>query len=230
LHFNRVSDIGDPGPYDGRYVECLECGEKFWIYGDIINPPYELLMGAAGEHYRAKHFMLCVASLAQAWEIFLRTCLFSNYLFRPFYENGHHPILELERFNQLSSQLDKVLEKYTFDLLRHVLTNTVINGVHPQTLEESERAIPRIKNGKFRNTPPSKVVSAIADDQVRDVLLHLQQLQIGQLRNDVVHQVAYRPRQEEADRCYEEMGLLYDVKRVLDVGTLELWQARYSEF
>ena len=39
--FNRVDDIGEPGPYSGRYVTGLECGEQFWIYGDVINPPYQ---------------------------------------------------------------------------------------------------------------------------------------------------------------------------------------------
>jgi uncharacterized protein with PIN domain len=40
--FNRVDDIGDPGPYYGRTVTCLECGKPFWIFGDIINLAYEL--------------------------------------------------------------------------------------------------------------------------------------------------------------------------------------------
>ena len=228
--FNRVSDIGDPGRYSGRYVECLECGESFWIYGDIINPPFELLMFAADELYAEKRYMWCVAHLGQAWEIFLRTFVYSNYLFRPFYTNGHHPILELERFNLLSSQLDKALEKHTFFPLRNVLINTVVNEVHPQTLGESERAIPRINGEGFGNDPKPEAICAFPDDRVRDLLLRLQQLHVGRLRNKVVHQKAYRPLREEADRCREEMGLMYEVKQALDVGTLDLWQARYSEF
>ena len=64
--FNRVDDIGDPGPYSGRYVSCIECGRPFWVFGDTIDPAYELLLFDAEEHIRAKHYMLCVTSLAQA--------------------------------------------------------------------------------------------------------------------------------------------------------------------
>jgi hypothetical protein len=140
--FNRMADIGEPGPYGGRSVECFECGEKFWIWGDIINPAYELFIFAADEHFKAKRYMLYVGTLAQAWEIFLGTFAYSNYLYRSYF--NEHPHLDVERFNQLSSQFSNAIQKFTFDPLRNLLINTVIKRVHPQTLDESESAIPRI--------------------------------------------------------------------------------------
>src|SRR5215210_8224212 len=76
--FNRIDDIGHPGPYSGRDVTCLECGKPFWISGDIINPAYELFIFDAGEHMHRKHYMLCATSLGQAWEMFFAAYIYSN--------------------------------------------------------------------------------------------------------------------------------------------------------
>lgn len=51
--FSRVDDIDEPGPYSGRDVTCLECGQGFWVFGDIINPAYQLFLFDAGEHMRS---------------------------------------------------------------------------------------------------------------------------------------------------------------------------------
>ena len=66
---------------------------------------------------------------------------------------------------------------------------------------------------------------------MRDVLLRLQDLTIGELRNKVVHKDAYRPRRSEVENCRtEEIELLYDVKHSLDIRTFEEWQAGSEEF
>ena len=147
--FNRIDDIGDPGPYySGRYVSCTECGRPFWIFGDATDPAYELLIFEAEQHMRAKHYMLCVTSLAQAWEMFFATFVYSNYLYRPFYHEASYPE-RLERFDGLAEQLGDAIRNVTFDALRNVLVNTVVEGVRPQTLDESEEAIARIEVDNF---------------------------------------------------------------------------------
>jgi hypothetical protein len=198
--FNRMADIGEPGPYGGRSVECFECGEKFWIWGDIINPAYELFIFAADEHFKAKRYMLYVGTLAQAWEIFLGTFAYSNYLYRSYFNERPH--LDVERFNQLSSQFSNAIQKFTFDPLRNLLINTVIKRVHPQTLDESESAIPRIVAEKFGDRPRKAYVSAFPDAHLRDILLQLQQLETGELRNRIFHKDAYRPKREEVETLF----------------------------
>jgi hypothetical protein len=150
--FNRVDDIGDPGPYSGRYVRCIECGRPFWVFGDTIDPAYELLLFDAEEHIRAKHYMLCVTSLAQAWEMFFATFVYSNYLYRPFHRTARYPG-KLERFDYLAELLGDAVQMFAFDPLRNVLVNTVrgssaITSASGRRRNESTRSrIPRC--GRF---------------------------------------------------------------------------------
>ena len=223
--FNRIDDIGDPGPYNsGIYVSCTECGQPFWVYADAIDPAYELLLFDAEEHMRAKHYILCVSSLAQAWEMFFSTFLYSNYLYRPLHRNARHP-KEGQRFEGLAEQLGEAIWNFTFDQLRNVLVNTVVEGVRPRTLDESEVAIARITDHNYARRALKGRVEALSDSSVRAVLLQLQGLRIGELRNRVVHADAYRPSRWEVEECSEETRVLYRAKGRLAVRTLEEWRA-----
>jgi hypothetical protein len=222
--FNRVDDIGDPGPYDsGCYVGCTECGRPFWVFGDATDPAYELLLFDAEEHMRAKHYVLCVTSLAQAWEMFLATFVYSNYLYRPFHHDVHHPARR-ERFEGLSYRLGDAIWNFTFDQLRNVLVNTVVEGVRPRTLDESEVAIARIGEDNFGQRPAKERVDTLSDSSVREVLLQLQDLRVGELRNRVVHGDAYRPRRWEVEECSDEIRVLYRAKGRLAVRTSDEWR------
>jgi hypothetical protein len=222
--FNRVDDIGDPGPYDtGCYVSCTECGRPFWAHGDAIEPAYELLLFDAEEHMRAKHYILCVTSLAQAWEMFFATFVYSNYLYRPFHHDVRHAE-KRERFEGLAEELADAIWNFTFDQLRSVLANTVVEGVRPRTLDESEVAIARIRDDNFGRRPAKARVDALSDSSVREVLLQLQNLQIGELRNLVVHGDAYRPRRWEVEECSDEIRVLYRAKGRLAVRTFDEWR------
>ena len=223
--FNRVDDIGDPGPYySGRYVVCTECGGPFWVSGDAIYPAYELLVFDAEEHMRSKHYMLCVMSLAQAWEMFFATFCYSNYLYRPYYRDPRRHD-RLERFDGLTERLADVIRGFTFEPLRNVLVNTVLEGVRPRTLEESEAAIARIRDGDFGGHPAKERVEAFTDPSRRAVLLQLRGLRIGELRDRVIREDAYRPHRAEVEECAEEIRVLYRAKGRLSVRTLEEWSA-----
>ena len=222
--FNRVDDIGDPGPYySGHYVACTECRRPFWVSGDAIDPAYELLIFAAEQHMRRKHYMLCAISLAQAWEVFFATFVYSNYLYRPFYRHARHHE-GLERFDGLAELLGDTIRKFTFDALRNVLVNTVVEGVRPRTLDESEVAIARIEVDNFARRPAKASVEAFSDPSVRAVLLQLQGLRIGELRDRVIHEDAYRPRLAEVEDCGEEIRVLYSAKGRLAVRTFDEWR------
>jgi hypothetical protein len=225
---NRVDDIGDPGPYySGCYVGCTACGRPFWIHGDAIAPAYELLIFDAEKQMRAKHYMLCVTSLAQAWEMFFATFCYSNYLYRPFYYRARY-LGRLERFDDLSQQLGDAIRNFTFDQLRNLLVNTIVERVRPGTLDESEDAIARIEGDNFGQRPAKGGVDAFPDLSVRAVLLQLQGLRIGELRNRVVHEDAYRPGRAEVEECGDEIRVLYRAKGRLSVRTFDEWKASAS--
>ena len=226
--FNRIDDIGDPGPYyAGCYVGCTECGRPFWVFGDTSDPAYELLIFDAEQHLSRKHYMLCVSSLAQAWEMFFVAFVHSTYLYRPFYRHARYPE-RLERFDDLAEKLGDAIWNFTFDQLRNVLVNTVVEGVRPGTLDESEVAIARIRGHNFGQRPAKAHVDAFPDSSVRTVLLQLQGLRIGELRNRVVHEDAYRPHRAEVEECGEEILVLYRAKGRLSVRTFDEWKAAAS--
>ena len=221
---NRVDDIGDPGPYDsGCYVGCTECGRPFWVFGDAIAPAYELLIFDAEKHMLAKHYMLSVMSLAQAWEMFFATFVYSNYLYRPFYRDAGYAERS-ERFDVLAVLLGDAIRKFTFDPLRNVLVNTVVEGVRPRTLDESEVAIARIEGDDFGQRPAKANVDAFPDPSVRTVLLQLQGLRIGELRDQVVREDAYRPHRAEVEECGDEIRVLYRAKGRLAIRTFDEWR------
>jgi len=227
--FNRIDDIDEPGPYHGRYVTCYICREQFWIYGDIINPAHELLISSAREYFQTRRYMQCVAILGQAWEIFFSLFAYSNYLYRPFFAN---PELDhsAEHFNRLSLQLYNATRKHSFNPLRNVLINTVLNSVHPPTLQESAADISRIRNENFGGNPKMADVVKFPDEEVRDLLTQLQQLTIADLRNKVVHQHAYRPRRVEVEKCLKgEIDVLYCAKHLLPVYTFDLWRFKSGQ-
>jgi hypothetical protein len=222
---NRVDDIGDPGPYySGRHVVCTQCGGPFWVSGDTSYPAYELLVFDAEGHMRSKHYMLCVMSLAQAWELFFATFCYSSYLYRPYYRDPRQRD-RLERFDDLAERLADVLRGFTFEPLRNVVVNTVLEGVRPRTLAESEVAIARIRDGDFGARSPRERVEAFADPSRRAVLLQLRGLRIGELRDRVIRENAYRPHRAEVEECAEEIRVLYRAKGRLSVRTLEEWSA-----
>jgi hypothetical protein len=224
--FNRIDDIGDPGPYAGRSIECLVCRKQFWISGDIINPAYELLVFAARERFGTKRYMQCVAILAQAWEMFFSLFAYSNYLYRPYFVDLD-PEYSDEHFDRLSRLLHNATQDFTFYPLRNVLTNTVLKGAHPQTLQESEAAIARIKDENFAAEPQKADLERFPNEVTRNLLKQLRELKIASLRNDVVHQHAYRPRRADVEECIEEeTKLLYRAKWSLPVHTFDEWSVK----
>ena len=227
--FSRLDDIGELGPYAGRYVVCYECNKWFRIYGDTINPAYELFIFEAYDCFASKRYMPCVVNLAQAWEVFFSIFVASNFIYRPFFESLESD-LDLAWLNRQHSQLYEATKKFTFTPLRNLLTNTVVKKLYPATLQEGEEAIQKIKTERLGENPKKKSIEEFYDAEVRDILDRLQFLQVGTLRNKVIHQQAYRPRRAEVEDClHGEIALLYHVKRRLSIGTLDEFVAGIME-
>src|ERR1700694_3643619 len=85
LCLSRRDDLAEFEVISGRNFKCVVCGVDFWITGDTCGTVFEMFIFSADEHFESKHHMLAVMSLAQAWEIFLATFAYSNYVYRPFW-------------------------------------------------------------------------------------------------------------------------------------------------
>jgi hypothetical protein len=174
--------------------------------------------------------MQCVAILGQAWEIFFSSFAYSNYLYRPFFVSPD-PDYSGEHFDRLRRLLHNATRQFTFYPLRNVLTNTVLKGVHPQALQEREAAISRIEDENFAAEPKKADIEKFPDEETRNLLKQLRELKIASLRNDVVHQHAYRPRRADVEECLEEATtlLLHRAKWSLLVFTFDELPA-YSRY
>ena len=219
--FNRRENFTNIGPYAGENVACPHCHRDFRMIGDTINPPYELFISAAREYFRGKRYMLATANIGQAWELFFFTFAGGKYLYRPFFLSPMGK-RDLDRLNALHCHLDQALRKFTFNPLRNLLVNTVVQAVAPQTLDEAAQAIDKIASANLGADPSPSVISTVADPDIRQVLECLLALSIGNLRNRVLHHRAYRPLRAEVDHCLEdEVLLLYRARTILGVRSFE---------
>lgn len=74
--FNRASDLCTFEPIGELNVSCLneECRKPFRLVGDSVNEPHEMLIYDCYELLEHKHYMNCILSLAQAYEVFFQPC------------------------------------------------------------------------------------------------------------------------------------------------------------
>jgi hypothetical protein len=219
--FNRREDFANIGPYAGENVICSYCHREFRMIGDTINAAYELFIVEAREYFRGKRYMLAVATMGQAWELFFSVFARGRYLYRPFFL-GPMEQHDLDRLNSLQSELEQALRKFTLNPLRNLLVNTVVKGVAPRTLDEAALTISQIASEDLGNDPPKMVTSSVDDPDIKEVLDRMLALSIGNLRNKVVHHRAYRPLRAEVERCLEdEVCLLYRAKGALGIRSFE---------
>lgn len=219
--YSRVSDIGDVGPYAGRDISCLSCGHDFWISMDRVGPLYQMFIHAAEEHFEQKHYMLTVASLGQAWEVFFLTYARSIFLYRPFFAATSREE-SIEEFNAVAATLDTAINKFTFSPLRNLLIWTTIKHIRPTTLAESTETIALIVPDRLFERPKPELINSLSDRELSTSLQQLCRLTIAELRNDVVHKYAFRPSRFKTERCLkEEIEFMYSIKHLFRVGTYE---------
>jgi hypothetical protein len=128
--------------------------------GDTVNAVYELFMFAAREHFASKRYMLSVATMAQAWEVFFATFAAARFVFAPFFASPDDD-RDTKALNGRLGQLDHATKHFAFARWRNLLLNSVAHGINPGTMEESERAIQQIVPGGLGKEPPAAVIAAV---------------------------------------------------------------------
>jgi hypothetical protein len=216
--YNRLDDIGDPGPYASRHINCLVCEKQFHICADTWMPAYQFFIHAADEQVKLKRFMPAVTQLGQAWELFFATYLYGNYAYRPFFAATPSP-RDIDHLHTLTTKLHAVIVDFTFGKLRNMFTRTILNNWHPSTLAEADAALARViaeKIWKPVDANERAIHPVVGDRRLLDALY---KLEIDGLRNRVVHKEAHRPSRVELERCQDgEIRLLYRIKRKFKVA------------
>jgi len=224
--FNRVTDLNDLSPIDFRTVSCLNpaCGKSFNINGDSANSAHEMLVFDCYELLQLKHYMNCILTLAQAYEVFFSLFLRVELLYKPFARDiGRHT----KQLNRLAEQFSEKVKGHTFARMRALFLRQLIAGPSPADLAEAEDAIARLDDHPC--DPRDAEIDALGDRQLVVLLKAVQRTAINILRNKVVHKQAYRPTREEAEAALDEArSLLFALTGRLGLYDDINWYLRQS--
>jgi hypothetical protein len=199
--FNRASDLGTFKPIAGRNVSCLsvDCGKPFRIIGDSINNPHEMLIYDCYELIEHKHYMNCILSLTQAYEVFFSLFFRVELLYKPFAADTNR---DLDEMNRLGEELQKKFKAHTFAPMRALFLQHIVIGHSPTSLAKSATIIANFP-GK-PGDPKDTAIGSLTDAQLAPLLKKLKASCIHSLRNRIIHKQGYRPSRDEAESALKD--------------------------
>ncbi|HWP56373.1 MAG TPA: hypothetical protein VNL14_00635 [Candidatus Acidoferrales bacterium] len=213
--FNRASDLGTFEPIAGRDVSCqsADCGKPFRIVGDAINSPHEMLIFDCYELVERKHYMNCILSLAQAYEVFFSLFFRVELLYKPF---GADPEQEPADLNRLSEELHEKIKEHTFTGMRALFLEHMVTGRSPKNLAEAAAMVAALPDRP--REPRDAAIESLGDAKLVPLLRAVKTTSINTLRNRVVHKQAYRPTREEVEEAIKEtQSVLFPLTRHLNL-------------
>ena len=219
--FNRHDDFQSIAPITRREVQCEEasCQKSFVITGDFVpKSKFEYLLYDCIRLRENKQYMYCILHLVQACESFFSSYLYIELVYKP-YTISHTLLQDIEgdvRLTEISDRLYNLLVKQAYQHLQNIFINSIIQGINPTTFNETEKILNRF--GSLVNMPGDKDIQGIQNQTLSLCLQRLKNSNIGRLRNQVVHQFAYRPSRKEVDSCFDEVtDILYQLDDVFDI-------------
>jgi hypothetical protein len=139
--------------------------------------------------------MNCIINLTTAYETFFSLCFRVELLFKPFAADPNHDLDEMKR---LAEKLRKKIKKYTFDDMRGLFLQHMLNARSPKNWVDSEAIIEAMQKGVKTKTADFK---NLGDRKLATLLKTIKKDNINTLRNRIAHKEAYRPAREEATRA-----------------------------
>jgi hypothetical protein len=197
---NRAADLGYTGFAIGRETSCEnpECTSTVRVTLETANPDYEQMMWEAYGLRAEKRYMLAVAVLAQAFEMFFALAVRVMLV--------HHVANFSNSTDDEVRRLDETLfeatKKYTYGRMRNLFTSLALRP-RPASLKEAQQLISRDKISGLCERQTDEALRTIADQHLGALLLQLDGLSIGDLRNQVVHKHAYRPTLDELNESLD---------------------------
>lgn len=205
--FNRISDLQTLTLINPMKIRCQfpDCGSDFIIKGDLANPAWQMLILDCEELKHQKRYMYCILNLAQAFEMYFALYFRVQLLYKPFALEKLH---DIEHLNRCHTSLFESTKKSAFYGLRNMFINSILQSHSCSTLSQSDLEIGKLIS--MKNDPGDTAISTYSDHSMALLLRELRQFNIGELRNDVVHKYAYRPRIEEVEKAVDETArILY---------------------
>ena len=212
--FNRITDFKSVQHIDSKEVQCFNksCLKLFNINGDLINPAFEMFLDDCLKLIEEKRYMYCVLNIAQAYESFFNLYLHVELLYKVFNKEK-----DIDRLNQLTEKLFKVIKTNAYKNMRNIFIRRVLEGVEPQSFNEAEQIIDNLK--PLTKDPSNSIFDIHKNHKLIPILKDLKNSNIDQLRNKVVHKIAYRPSLQEvlvakgeADNILEELSISLGIR------------------
>lgn len=216
--FNRITDLKTTEAIGFMKVICLNdvCGKEYNINGDSISPAFQMIVFDCYDLKQQKRYSYCLLNLAQAFEVFFSLYLRVELLYKPFSIEHKKGKDSLNHMNELSKQLYKKIKTYTFVKLRNIFLNRVLINQPAKSLDEAEKIIKDINS--LTTMPSDIIIGNIQDAYLSVLLINLKNTKICELRNKVVHKLAYRPSIEEVDAAIEEtISILFPLATCLEM-------------
>jgi len=200
--FNRASDFCSFEPIGGRDVSCqsVDCGRPFRIVGDSVNNRHEMLIFDCYELIERKHYMNCILSLAQAYEVFFSLYFRVELIYKPFGTDRSQN--RIDHLNCVSEKLYDNIKKHGFGQMRALFLHYIVTGKPVKSLEEAKVAIDALPD--WPKDPKDAAIESLGDANLVLRLKALKSTSIHTLRNSIVHKQAYRPTIEEVETTLNE--------------------------
>lgn len=197
--FNRASDLNDFNPIAFRTVMCLNpsCGKSFNINGDSVNSAHEMLILDCYELLSHKHYMNCILTVTQAYEVFFSLFLRVELLYKPF---AVDPEKDIDQLNNLAKKLAKKIERYSFWQMRALFLRQITCSDIPKNVKEAKEIIEALCPCEPRNTE----IESLSDEKLIALTKALKAVKVNKLRNKIVHKQAHRPTQKEAESALKK--------------------------
>lgn len=130
---------------------------------------------------------------------------------------GREAKKDIKCVNKLLKSLQSTIGGLTFEKLRNVFLNWVVNELEISCLADSAAKISTLKEyGK--NPPGEENLKKGSNSTLVDLLIKLKNCEVNKLRNKVVHKEAYRPSGEEVEDAIKQVReLLVKISRHLNV-------------
>lgn len=213
--FNRASDLQDFEPIAGRNVACqaADCRKPFRIVGDAVNGPHEMLIFDCYELIERKHYMNCVLSLAQAYEVFFSLFFRVELLYKPFSSDDDR---DVDQLNALAEALRNRIKDHSFARMRALFLQQIVNQTTPKDLAAAADVIAALPDRP--GDPSDAAIESLTNPKLVRLLIAMKGTRINSLRNQVVHHRAYRPtRHEVSDALKESRSILLPLTNILEL-------------
>jgi hypothetical protein len=217
--YNRVSDLGTTRLIASKHVKCQdqECGQIFGINGDIVSPPYVLLLNEAYWHRREKAYRECITTLATAYELLLRRAVQHTITYEVFTQQRLADVPDWDAYNNLALSLHNLLQSWHVAGLVSMLT-WVLTEPAPRNLETARALIQEMQDRRKRRRDDNLEAISLP---LREPLIRLRTSMVQRLRNQIVHR-GYRPTAQEAeDALAEARMIIYTLYYRLDLQRSE---------